>query len=104
MRNIFGDEIEVKAYTYDWDFPHLTVKRGGKLFAMVLPNGWTGKTKTIQHELAEPVIRNLDGDISFKEARDIMAEFWKHTTHGELVKYVDNQIAKEKARESVTTE
>lgn len=81
MKNIFGDEREPEVLTFEYEAPHMTVKRGGKFAGMVSPNGWTGKTMMINYKEKEPVLSNYRGDLSLGEMEQIL-EQWKIFTTG----------------------
>lgn len=100
MKNMFGEEVEVVPLKFEWSGPHLWIFRGKKFFGNVYPNGWNGHSKVIQYELGDPVLTNTDGDLSFKELKQIMDEYWSHITPDEARKLVDVAIKKEKERNS----
>lgn len=75
--NMLGEVVEVKKLTFERSYPTLWVFYGGKFYCDVSPNGWTGNSASVNHELGEPLISNLpDGhELSFKQIRQIMREF-----------------------------
>jgi hypothetical protein len=78
QKNILGEMVEPQSLTFKFEKPHLTIFRGDKFAGMVVPNGWTGKSKIIDYEMNEPVLTNYDGVLSLKEMAKIIAEWHKN--------------------------
>ena len=95
-KNILGEDVEVGVpLNFKWNEPILWVFRG-KFICNVAPNGWTGKSKSIQYPLGEIIIDNLNGELSFKEASEIMGEYWKRMTPEKAIEFVNEAIKREK--------
>jgi hypothetical protein len=104
MQNMLGDEVTIEPFVFEWldpreGFPqwHLYVKRGGKFFCDVSPNGWTGHSITIRYPLGEPIVHNLCGnDLSFTDMKAIMGEYMKNLTPRQLLDGCIKALAEEK--------
>lgn len=98
MKNMFGDDVQPRVITFEWNFPHLTLFINGHFAGMVSPNGWQGYSMDIHHKLGEPLMRNFNlwYSIGFTEMQNIMREYNSHMEPARAMHHVIDRIATDK--------
>ena len=109
MKNFMGEEVSDEPVPLTFDFTEvchiMTVHKGKEYVGQVDANGWTGRQKIIGQPLGEPILTNWQSLalISFTEMSAIMRAWYEFTTPERTLEFVNQQIAKEKAKQTNIT-